>query len=115
MVFDTNNSPIKINHMTATPRLIFYVGFLLFLVGHTSIFFHLKSLEFVKVIGTAISIFAVIKWLRSKDLASKFKREKNEDDLTYFWNKLAVRIWNGIFFAFMFFSTAMYLLVIIFS
>ena len=97
--------------MTATPRLIFYIGFLLFLVGTTSIFFHLQSLEFVKVIGTAISIYAVIQWLKSKDLADKFKKEKNEDSLTYFWNKIAIRLWSGIFFTIMIFSSATYLLV----
>jgi hypothetical protein len=111
---NTNNCQNN-KYMTATPRLIFYIGFLLFLAGNTLGFFHLKSLEFVKVIGTAVSIYAAIQWLRSKDLANKFKKEKNEDDLTYFWNKLAIRIWSGIFFVIMLFSTATYLLVAIFN
>jgi len=101
--------------MTPTPRRIFYIGFLLFLIGNTLIFFHLKSLEFVKVIGTAVSIYAVIQWLGTKDLVNKFKNEKNEDGLTYFWNKIAIRLWSGIFFAIMLLSTATYLLVAIFN
>ena len=100
---------------TASPRLIFYIGFLLFLVGNILIFFHLKSFEFVKVIGTAVSIYAVIQWLRTKDLADKFKKEKNEDGLTYFWNKIAIRLWSGIFFAMMLSTTATYLLMAIFN
>lgn len=101
--------------MTTSPRLIFYIGFLLFVAGNILIFFHLKSLEFVKVIGTAISIYGVIQWLRTKGLADKFKKEKNEDGLTYFWNKLVIRLWSGIFFAMMLLSTATYLLVAIFN
>jgi len=98
-----------------TPRLIFYIGFLLFLVGDILIFFHLEFLGFVKVIGTAVSLYAVIQWLRSKGLANKFEKDKNEDILTYFWNKLATRLWSGIFFTIMLFSTATYLLVAIFN
>ncbi|AYB33430.1 hypothetical protein D4L85_23825 [Chryseolinea soli] len=102
-------------YMTPTPRLIFYIGFLLFLVGDILIFFHLESFGFVKVIGTAVSLYAVIQWLRTKGLADKFKKEKNEDALTYFWNKLVLRLWSGIFFAVMLLSTATYLLVAIFN
>ena len=101
--------------MKATPRVIFYIGFLLFIIGNTFVIFHFKSLEFVKVVGTAVSTYAVIQWLKTKDLADKFKKEKNEDGLTYFWNKIAIRLWSAMFFTIMFISSATYLLVRIFS
>ena len=97
----------------AKPRLIFYIGFLLFLVGYVSAFFDFGLLEFLNPIGTLISIYALIQWFRSSGLGNKFTREKGEDGLTYFWNKIVIRLWSGMFFAFMFLSTLTYLLQII--
>jgi hypothetical protein len=89
------------------------MGFLLFLVGHTFVFFGFGVLEFLKPIGTMISIYAIVRWLMTSGLADKFKREKGEDGLTYFWNKIAIRLWSGMLFATMLFSSLIYLLVTI--
>jgi len=99
--------------MVISPRLIFYLGFLIFLPGHVSILFNLNFLEFLKVIGTLVSSFALVQWLRAANMARKFKKEENEDELTFFWNKIAIRIWSGIIFTIMFFITWIYLLEII--
>jgi hypothetical protein len=73
----------------------------------------LNFLEFLKVIGTLVSSFALVQWLRAANMARKFKKEENEDELTFFWNKIAIRIWSGIIFTIMFFITWIYLLEII--
>ena len=99
--------------MTAKPRLTFYIGFLLFLVGHISAFSDFGLFELLKPVGTLISIYAIIQWLRTSRLADKFKREKGEDGLTYFWNKVAIRLWSGMLFTVMLFSSLMYLLQLI--
>jgi hypothetical protein len=99
--------------MVISPRLIFYLGFLVFLPGHVSLLFDLNFLEFLKVIGTLISSFALYQWLRAADIASKFRKDKNEDELVFFWTKIAVRIWSGIIFTIMFFITWIYLLELI--
>jgi len=95
--------------MTTRPRLIFYIGFLLFLIGYISVFFGLGLFESLKPIGTAISIYAIIQWFRASGLGDKFKREKDEDGLTYFWKKVVIRLWSGMLFTFMFFGTLTYL------
>jgi hypothetical protein len=96
--------------MVISPRLIFYLGFLIFLPGHVSILFKLNFLEFLKVIGTLVSSFALVQWLREADIASKFRKDKNENELVFFWNKIAIRLWSGIIFTIMFFVTWIYLL-----
>lgn len=99
--------------MVISPRLIFYLGFLVFLPGHVSLLFDLSFLEFLKVIGTLISSYALFLWFREADIAGKFKREVHEDQLTFFWNKIAIRIWSGIIFTIMFFVTWIYLISLI--
>ena len=99
--------------MVISPRFIFYLGFLVFLPGHVSLIFNLNFLEFLKVIGTSISSFALVQWLRHENILGKFKKGKNEDDLIFFWTKIAVRIWSGIIFTIMFFVTWIYLLELI--
>ncbi len=99
--------------MVISPRLIFYLGFLVFLPGHVSILFNFSFLEFLKVIGTLISSFALVQWLRAENMTRKFRKEEDEDELTFFWNKIAIRIWSGIIFTIMFFITWIYLLEII--
>lgn len=101
--------------MTVKPRLIFYIGFLLFLVGYISVFFDFGLFEFLKPIGTLISIYAIIQSLRVSGLGDKFKREKDEDELTYFWNKVVIQLWSGMLFIFMFLSSLTYLLQVIFN
>ena len=99
--------------MVVSPRLIFYLGFLVFLPGHVSLLFELNFLEFLKVIGTLISSYALLQWFREADIAVKFRKEVHEDKLTFFWNKIAIRIWSGIIFTIMFFVTWIYLLSLI--
>ena len=99
--------------MVISPRLVFYVGFLIFLPGHVSFLFNLDFLEFLKVIGTLISSFALFQWLRASDMMGKFTKSKNEDELSFFWNKIAIRLWSGIIFIIMFFVTWIYLLEVI--
>jgi hypothetical protein len=99
--------------MVISPRLVFYVGFLIFLPGHVSFLFNLDFLEFLKVVGTLISSFALFQWLRASDMLVKFTKSKNEDELSFFWNKIAIRIWSGIIFIIMFFVTWIYLLEVI--
>ena len=96
--------------MATSPRLIFYIGFLLFLVGYISVFFDFGLFEFLKPLGTLISIYAIIQWLMTSGLGEKLKREKDEDALTYFWNKVVIRLWSGMLFSFMLFGTLTYLL-----
>lgn len=99
--------------MTNKPRLLFYIGFLIFLIGFISEFFDLGMFRFLELIGTWISTYAIIKWLGNSKLKDKFHRENGEDVLTYFWNKIVIRLWGSMFFLFMFFSTLAYLLQII--
>ena len=99
--------------MVISPRLIFYVGFLIFLPGHVSFLFNLDFLEFSKVIGTLVSSFALVQWLRFSNVIEKFTKKKNEDELAFFWNKIAIRLWSGIIFIIMFFVTWIYLLEVI--
>jgi hypothetical protein len=96
--------------MVINPRYIFYFGFLVFLPGHVALLFKLDFLEFLKVVGTLISSFALFQWFRAADIASKFKKDKNQDELVFFWTKIAVRVWSGIIFTIMFFITWIYLL-----
>jgi len=67
----------------------------------------------LKVIGTLISSFALFQWLRASDMMVKFTKSKNEDELSFFWNKIAIRLWSGIIFIIMFFVTCIYLLEVI--
>ena len=99
--------------MAISPRLIFYVGFLIFLPGHVSILFKLDFLEFLKVIGTLISSFALVQWIRIASVERTFKKERNEDEISYFWNKIAIRVWSAIIFTIMFFVTWIYLLEVL--
>lgn len=99
--------------MVISPRLVFYIGFVIFLPGHVSLLFDLNFLEFLKVIGTLISSYALFQWFRAADIAGKFKKEVHEDQLTFFWNKIAIRVWSGIIFTIMFFVTWIYLLSLI--
>jgi hypothetical protein len=43
-------------------------------------------------------------------MARKFRKEKNEDELSFFWNKIAIRLWSGIIFIIMSFITWIYVL-----
>lgn len=95
------------------PRAIFYIGFVVYLLGYTSVFFDFGILEFLKIVGMLISTFGVIRWLRSSGLGSKFEREKGEDGLTYFGNKIVLRLWSGMFFIMMLFGSLTYLLELI--
>jgi hypothetical protein len=99
--------------MVISPRLVFYLGFVIFLPGHVSLLFDLNFLEFLKVIGTLISSYALFQWFRAADIAAKFKKDVHEDQLTFFWNKIAIRVWSGIIFTIMFFVTWIYLLSLI--
>jgi hypothetical protein len=99
--------------MVISPRLIFYPGFLIFLPGHASLLFNLNFLEFLKVVGTLISSLALVQWLRVEDIAAKFRKDEHENQLSFFWNKIAIRIWSGIIFTIMFFITWIYLLQLI--
>ncbi len=96
--------------MVISPRFVFYLGFLVFLPGHVSLLFNLNFLEFLKIVGTSISSFALVQWLRTEDIIAKFKKGSNEDELVFFWTKIAVRVWSGIIFTIMFFITWIYLL-----
>lgn len=80
-----------------------------------SVFFNRNLYQALQILGTGISIYAIVKWLREPDFKDKFKRDKAEDGLTYFWNKLAIRIWSGMFFAFMFINTLTYLVLGLFK
>lgn len=97
--------------MTNNPRLLFYIGVLIYFLGFAAVFI-VRPLQFLQLIGMLISSYAIIRWLKSPNFSEKFKMEKNEDGLTYFWNKLAIRLWSGMFFLFMLISTMMYLLVV---
>jgi hypothetical protein len=46
-------------------------------------------------------------------MSGKFTKGKNEDELSFFWNKIAIRLWSGIIFIIMFFVTWIYLLEVI--
>lgn len=94
--------------MIKSPRLLFYIGFLLFLLGYFSIFANLGFLGFLQLIGTAISGVSVVLWLMSPNFREKFKRGEREDALTYFWNKIAIRLWSGMFLIFMLGNTLTY-------
>ncbi|AKQ47188.1 hypothetical protein TH63_18565 [Rufibacter radiotolerans] len=94
---------------------LFYLGFIVFLIGYSSVFFGLGILEFLQIIGTAISILAIKRWLRAPEFKAKFRKENNEDGLTYFWNKIVMRLWSAMFFSFMLFSTLSYFLRFILS
>ena len=99
--------------MVIGPRLLFYVGFLIFLPGHAAILLNLGILEFLKIVGTLISSYALVWWLREANIAMKFRKEKNEGELTFFWNKIAIRLWSGIIFIIMSFVTWIYILEMI--
>ena len=85
-----------INHMMKNPRVLFYIGFLIFLIGDYSTFLGLKFLEFLQLVGTTISVVSVIFWLRATTFKEIFRRDPRQDTLTYFWNKIAVRLWSGM-------------------
>ena len=104
---------MDVNYMAKNPRLLFYIGFSIFLLGHFSIFFNLKFFEFLQIVGTMIAVYSIVLWLMSPNFREKFKQEKGEDGLTYFWNKIAIRLWSGMFLIFMLGSTWNYLLQII--
>jgi hypothetical protein len=70
-------------------------------------------LEFLKVVGTLISSFALLQWLREANIVLKFRKAKNEDELSFFWNKIVIRLWSGIIFIIMSFVTWIYLLEMI--
>lgn len=108
--FQSKSPQMKI---VISPRLLFYVGFLIFLPGHAAILLNLGFLEFLKIVGTLISSYALVQWLREADMARKFRKEKNEDELMFFWNKIAIRLWSGIIFIIMAFVTWIYVLEMI--
>ena len=98
--------------MVISPRLIFYIGFLIFLPGHVSFLFNLDFLEFSKVIGTLVSSYALVQWVRAVNV-EKFTKKKNENELAFFSYKMAIPLWSGSIFIIIFFVTWMYLLEVI--
>lgn len=99
--------------MFKNPRLIFYLGFAIFLVGYASQFTQLKFLRILVLAGTAISIVGVAMWLRTSNFKNRFAREKSEDGLTFFWNKIVIRLWSAMFFSVMLVASLIYLLEMI--
>lgn len=98
--------------MINSPRLIFYIGVVVFFMGYTLMFISYGLFQFLEPIGTLISSIAIIKWLRKPGLREKFQRDEGEDGLTYFWNKLAIKLWSFILFLYMFFNSLFYFLQI---
>ena len=103
------------NHMTKNPKLLFYVGFSIFLLGHFSELVSLEFLEFLQIVGSLIALGSIVLWFMTPNFSEKFKREKGEDALTYFWNKIVIRLWSGMFLMFMWGSTLTYLLRVVYE
>ena len=99
--------------MVISPRLIFYVGFLIFLPGHVSFLFNLDFLEFLKVDRNVDLFFCFISMAARRGHVAEIHEIQNEDELSFFWNKIAIRLWSGIIFIIMFFVTWIYLLEVI--
>lgn len=96
-----------------SPKQIFFIGTVVFILGYASIFIYHGYFQFLEPFGALISSYAIIKWLRNPGFREKFKRAEGEDGLTYFWNKLVIKLWVGILFLFMFFNSLFYFLKLI--
>lgn len=100
--------------MLKNPRLVFYIGFAIYLAGYLSQFSQLKFLRILILVGTLVSMVAISVWYRTPNFKDKFTREKGENALTYFWNKMVIRLWSAMFFCVMLFSSISYLVQMIF-
>ena len=87
------------------PKVIFWIGFLIFLIGDYAPFFGIEKLRFLQLAGLLLASFAVVKWLLLGKLKDKFRKDKNEDNLTYFLNKFLFRWMQIVVLIWMLFSS----------
>ncbi|MEP2671558.1 MAG: hypothetical protein ABJH04_21315 [Cyclobacteriaceae bacterium] len=82
-------------------RLIGY-GILVFWIGEFGAIW-IEFLSPIKLIGFAMTSYGIYVWFKTKRFADEFRYE-NEDVLTYFWNKIVLKLWTFILYTWMCFS-----------
>ena len=86
-------------------KVIFWTGFLFFLIGNFAPFFGFEKLWFLQLAGLLLAGYAIVKWIISGNLKGKFRKDKHEDNLTYFLNKFLFRWMLVVVLTWMLFSS----------
>lgn len=89
-------------------RLIGY-GVLTFAVGYIVGYAWVKPLQYLILVGTLMTYSGIISFFKETDLNQEFKAEKGEDAMTYFWNRIVLKVWTFIFMVWMLFASTILL------
>jgi hypothetical protein len=60
-----------------------------------------KYLQLLIPIGSALTFTGVFYFFKDTNLAEQFRKDDNEDILTFFWNVVVLKLWTGIFIVWM--------------
>lgn len=78
-------------------RALVGCGILVFLFGFFGSTYWVENLQWLILIGSSMTLLGIYFFFKETDLFLEFSRNKNDDVLTYFWSKLALKIWTLIF------------------
>lgn len=79
-----------INKLTGYGILLFSVGF--FLGIHW-----IKYLQLLMPVGSLFTFAGVFFFFKDTDLTEQFRKDPNDDALTYFWDVIVLKLWTSIF------------------
>jgi len=80
----------RINQLIGYGILVFVGGFVLGLAVN-------KYFQLLIPIGTISTYLGIIIFFRTTNLKAEFEFSKDEDFLTYFWNKIVLKFWTFVF------------------
>ncbi|UII27511.1 hypothetical protein LVD15_03505 [Fulvivirga maritima] len=81
-------------------RLIGY-GILIFTVGYILGLTVSKYLQLLVVVGSLSTFVGIFYFFKPVKLRDEFRKDPNDDILTYFWNAIVLKFWTFIFFVWM--------------
>lgn len=86
-----------INHLILYGILIFCVGFFLGIMW-------IRYLQLLIPVGSLMTLTGTIFYVKQTNLVEEFKKDEDEDILTYFWNTIVLKLWTIIFLLWMLFT-----------
>lgn len=77
-------------------KLIGY-GILLFTIGFFLGLHWIKYFQLLMPVGSLMTFTGIFFFFKDINLTDQFKKDANEDVLTYFWNVIVLKLWTLIF------------------
>jgi hypothetical protein len=82
--------------MSTINKIIGY-GILTFSIGFFLGSLWIEYLRFLIPVGSLTTFLGVFYFFKYADLDEQFRKDPNDDVLTYFWDTIALKVWTLIF------------------